>query len=83
MRRRFMWWWRWSFEKRLVKEKVTEKGWLCEIEERMLQKLVVRFWQQGWQDTVKAGKLMGMVRERCGQMVAVIEQWRWRAGVEL
>ena len=33
--------------------------------------------------TGKAAKLMGMVRERCGQMVAVIEQWRWRAVVAL
>ena len=56
-----MWWWKWSFAKRLVKEKVTEKGWLCEMEERMMRKLVVRSWKQGWQDTVKAGKLMEMV----------------------
>ena len=78
-----MWWWKWSFEKRLVKEKVAEKGWLCGMEQRMLQVLVVRFWKQGLERSVKAAKLVGLGRERCGAMVAAIEQWRWRAVGEL
>ena len=51
----------------------------------MLRMLVVRFWKQGctWQRPVKAVRLMGLVRERCGAMVAAIEQWRWRAVGEL
>ena len=78
-----MWWWKWAFQKRLIKEKVAEKGWLCGMELRMLRMLVVRFWKQGWQVTVRAMRLMGVVRERCGQMVVVIEQWRGRAGMVL
>ena len=53
------------------------------MEERMLKKLVLRFWKQGWQATVKAAKLMGMVRERCGQIVTVIAEWRWRTAIAL
>ena len=83
LRRRFLWWWKWGFEKKLIKAKVAEKRWVCEMEERMLKKLVLRFWKQGWQATVKAAKLMGMVRERCGQIVTAIAEWRWRTAIAL
>ena len=78
-----MWWWKWACQKRLLKEKVAERGWLGAMERRLMQSLVIKFWKQGWQVTVRAMRLMGVVRERCGQMVAVIEQWRWRAGMVL
>ena len=35
--------------------KVAEKRWVCDMEERMLQKLVLRFWRQGWQARVGRG----------------------------
>ena len=73
--RRFMWWWKWAFQRRLIKEKVAEKGWLCGMEKRMLQKLVIRFWKQGWKVSVKAVRLMGLhvVRESDS---GVVQWWQ-------
>ena len=59
---------------------VGSKG-LRKFERGVMQKLVVKFWKQGWQATVNAARLMELVRQECGAMGAVLDVWRRSARI--
>ena len=49
---------------------------LHEFEGAVMQKVVVKFWKQGWQCTVAAERMMELVRQECGEVQIAIIAWR-------
>ena len=81
--RRFMWWFKYAYKKKRFLAKFAGRQGLIMFEKIAMQKLVVRLWRRGWQETVAVFKMVEPVRKKYGNLSMLIEQWRGGAAYEL